>query len=152
MDLLTTINICFTLILLWLYKNKIRTEKEVEGISLTNYLFQLILESEKEIEGNQPLKVIFKSLLRTEKGVTSAIFKSLKVDKDELLKKLEETNFSNKGYFEVLNLAKEEAEALNYKRVGTEHLLLSVLKLKPEFFEGIDYAKVKKIIEEAIGV
>jgi len=86
---------------------------------------------------------ILLGLIREGEGVAAAVLQNLSVDLDEVQQKIEETVKKGKGTQatgpdlpytsrakKVLELAMSEARELNHSYVGTEHLLLGLLREK----------------------
>lgn len=84
---------------------------------------------------------ILLGLIREGEGVAAAVLQNLSIDLDEIQQKIEETVKKGKGASatgpdlpytsrakKVLELAMSEARELNHSYVGTEHLLLGLLR------------------------
>jgi len=84
---------------------------------------------------------ILLGLIREGEGVAAAVLQNLSVDLDEIQQKIEETVKKGKAAQttgpdlpytsrakKVLELAMSEARELNHSYVGTEHLLLGLLR------------------------
>lgn len=120
------------------------------------------LEAQKQNSESIDSEHLLLGMLNDGGGVAVALLNNLLVDLDEVRLVLEEAiiRFSSTMVLgtipfsdnvkQIIAKAQMEAEALNYKYVGTEHLLLSMLKLKDSTITdillsfGLNYEKVKK--------
>ncbi|MBP7460138.1 MAG: ATP-dependent Clp protease ATP-binding subunit [Candidatus Delongbacteria bacterium] len=120
------------------------------------------LEAQKQNSESIDSEHLLLGMLNDGGGVAIALLNNLMVDLDELRTVLEEAigrytstmvlgtiPFSD-NVKQIIAKAQMEAESLSYKYVGTEHLLLAMLKLKESpicdtlLSFGLSYEKVKK--------
>ena len=110
---------------------------------------------------------IFLGLLREEDSVAVKIIKNISENSEKIKKKVEtiyKEKTSKKSpktqrtqYRKILANSKEEAEKLKHDFVGTEHVLLAILREPPKYFEkilsvfNINYETVKEEILRILG-
>ncbi len=108
-------------------------------------------------------------LIREGDGVAVAVLKNLGIDLDDLARNIEKSISSSGGMMtigqmipftprakKVLEIAAQEARAMSHKYIGTEHLLLALMKDHESAAAnalasiGIEYDRVKEEIERVL--
>jgi ATP-dependent Clp protease ATP-binding subunit ClpC len=108
-------------------------------------------------------------LIREGDGVAVAVLKNLNVDLEELARSIEKSISSSGGMMtigqmipftprakKVLEIAAQEARAMSHKYIGTEHLLLALMKDHESAAAtalaaiGVEYERVKEEIERVL--
>jgi len=108
-------------------------------------------------------------LIREGDGVAVAVLKNLNVDLEELARSIEKSISSSGGMMtigqmipftprakKVLEIAAQEARAMSHKYIGTEHLLLALMKDHESAAAtalaaiGVEYDRVKEEIERVL--
>ncbi len=108
-------------------------------------------------------------LIREGDGVAVAVLKNLSIDLDDLARNIEKSISSSGGMMtigqmipftprakKVLEIAAQEARAMSHKYIGTEHLLLALMKDHESAAAtalaniGVEYDRVKEEIERVL--
>ena len=108
-------------------------------------------------------------LIREGDGVAVAVLKNLGIDLDDLARNIEKSISSSGGMMtigqmipftprakKVLEIAAQEARAMSHKYIGTEHLLLALMKDHESAAAtalaniGVEYERVKEEIERVL--